>query len=96
VEVVITDEARDYVAARGGAVFVTVRERSCCSGALVLLNASTDAPPDAGAYASYGGGGIQVFYRGNPRGVPSELVIELHGRRRPRLAAFKNGCAYST
>jgi len=94
VEVVISDEARAFVRERGGAVFVKANERKCCGGALVVLDAVTKTPRDALSYVAYPAEGIDVFYRGHPRGVPTQLVIELRGLIHRHLAAYKDGCVF--
>jgi hypothetical protein len=92
----MTDETRAFIAERGGLVFVRASQRNCCGGALVLLDTTTDVPADATAFTLYPAANVDVYYLGNPQGVPDELLIEVRGRRRPHLAAYKNGCAYPT
>jgi hypothetical protein len=94
VEVVISEEARAFVQRRGGAVFVRASARRCCGGAFVVLDAVTKAPRDALRYVAYPADGFDLFYRGQPRGVPRQLVIELRGLIHRHLAAYKDGCAY--
>lgn len=93
-ELAISDEARAFVQARGGALYVRASSLRCCGGALVVLDASTSAPGDARGYVAYPAHGVELYYRGNPDRLPRELVVELKGRRRPRLAAYKDGCAF--
>jgi hypothetical protein len=94
VEVVISDEARTFVKARGGAVFVRAREYKCCGGALVLLDATSTAPRDVWNFVAYPADEIELYYRGHPRGVPNQLVIELRGLLRRHVAAYKDGCVF--
>jgi hypothetical protein len=94
VEVVISDEAREFVRARGGAVFIRASARKCCGGALVTLDASTTAPRDVRGFSSYPAEDIDVYYSGSPRGLPQQLLIEMRGVVRRHLAAFKDGCVY--
>jgi len=94
VEVVISDEAREFVKSRGGALFVRARELKCCGGAMVVLDATTSTPRDALNYVAYPADEIELYYRGQPRGVPQQLVVELRGLVRRHLAAYKNGCVF--
>jgi hypothetical protein len=93
-EVVISDDARAFVKSRGGALFVSAREHKCCGGALVLLDASTTAPRDTREFVFYPADEFELYYRGNPRGLPSQLVIELRGLLRRHVAAYKDGCVF--
>ncbi len=93
-DVVISDEAREFIASRGGSLFVRAKNQRCCSGALVILQTATEVPRDAGEFLPVAADGFDLFYRGSERGQPRQLLIELKGRRRPHLAAFKDGCAY--
>lgn len=94
VEVVISDEASEFVKARGGALFVRARTQKCCRGAHVLLDATTTAPRDVSNFVAYPADGIELYYRGHPRGVPNQQVIELRGPRRRHVAAYKDGCVF--
>lgn len=93
---VISDSARTYIAGHGGAAYVRAAQRNCCGGALVILDVTTTAPPDLDAFAPHHAGNVDVYYSGHPRGVPAQLVVELRGRLRPHLAAYKDGCAFGT
>ena len=93
-EVRVTPEARDYVATHGGAVYVRARSTRCCSGSMVSLVATTTTPRDAGRFVAADDPYGVVRYLGDGLGGPAELTIELRGSRRPRLAAYWDGCAY--
>jgi hypothetical protein len=90
--VVASAEAVRRVQDEGGKLFVRARVRRCCSGRVTYLDASTSAPD--GEFRPVGGDGIEVFLDTRLARPPEELHVELHGRRRPRLAAYWNGCAY--
>jgi hypothetical protein len=93
VDVTISPDAQRFIAARGGVVYVRVAHTRCCSGTLTRLEAATSAPRDADSYAPWPTPGADLRFRGGPT-IPSELLIELTGRLRPRLAAYWDGCAY--
>lgn len=89
----VTDEAREFIADRGGTVFVRAGVTRCCHSALTLLRVATDAPTDAARFDPFDADGLDVRYLGTARGRPDELHIELRGRLRPHLVAYKDGCA---
>jgi hypothetical protein len=94
VRVVASEDVRSYVEENGGVLYVSARRHQCCSGALVLLDATTCPPPDLAAYRPVETGDFPVRYRKSGRTEPDELVIELRGLRRKRPVAYWNGCAF--
>jgi len=90
--VVASSQAVQRVQGEGGKLFVWGKSVRCCSGKLTYLEAATEAPERE--FRPVGGDGFEVFLDARLARVPEELHVELHGRRRPRLAAYWNGCAY--
>lgn len=90
--VVAAPEVAERVREEGGRLFVWPRTARCCRGSLTYLEVATDAP--AGVFRRVGGDAFEVFLDARMRRSPDELHVELHGRRRPRLAAYWDGCAY--
>ena len=90
--IVASSEAVQQVQDEGGKLFVWARSARCCSGNITYLEASTEAPERE--FRAAGGNGFEVFLDTSLARNPEELHIELHGHRRPRLAAYWNGCAY--
>ena len=86
----VTAEAREYIDAHGGALYVNTRRVRCCGGGLTVLDAVTTPPDDVTEYQPAGAG---IWYRPSAAGEPRELVVELRGMRR-RPAAFWDGCAF--
>jgi hypothetical protein len=82
----------ERVREEGGRLFVWPKTTRCCRGRLTYLEAATQAP--AGVFRRVAGDGFEVFLDARMRRSPDELHVELHGRRRSRLAAYWNGCAY--
>lgn len=98
-QVVATPEAQAYIAANGGVAYVHSTRQRCCGGGLTVLVASTVEPPDAASYEPVGGDGVEVRYRlgpspHRPGQAPSELLLDLRGKRRPRLCAYWDGCVF--
>jgi hypothetical protein len=85
-----------HVLAHGGVLWVRADRRSCCTGSITTLRAGTDRPDDAAGYGPVPTGlPIAVRFRGAGQRRPDRLVLELRGRRRPRPAAYWDGCVYA-
>ncbi|HXZ61431.1 MAG TPA: hypothetical protein VEG62_01725 [Acidimicrobiales bacterium] len=93
-EVVLSEEARDYVAIHGGVVHVRPEAHRCCTGPITLLHTSTEAPEDADVGVAVPAGGVTLRYHGDASSGPGLLTVELRGRLRRRLVASWDGCAY--
>ena len=89
--VIASPEAVELVHLRGGRLFVWTKRGRCCGAGLTWLEASIenpggrdferiDAPFDL--YVALGGHG------------PEELHVDACGRRRRRVEAYWNGCAW--
>ena len=84
----------DYVAARGGTLWVRSTCQHCCHGAVTSLRASTARPRDAASYAPVDAElPIAVRFKA-ASGGPEELVLELRGIARKRPVAFWDGCKF--
>ena len=84
---------REHVRAEGGSLCLRARSTTCCSGALVFFETSL-GPPSPSVTRTWQVEGIDVHLIGSLRLWPDEIEIELRGRRRIRLAAYFDGCAY--
>ena len=93
-DVIISDSARDYLAAHGGVAYVRPHSFRCCSGALTSLDIDVNAPVDAGRFSPTISRDVDVRFLVSPVGAPSQLTIETRGRKRPHLVAFWDGCAF--
>jgi hypothetical protein len=93
-DVELSDQAREYVAARGGTLFLRVRHNRCCSGGLTFLDAATSAHRESDRYETLRGEDpeIRLFHLGSI--LPTKVSVEVRGRIRPRLVAYWDGCAY--
>jgi hypothetical protein len=94
VDVVISEDAREYVRAHGGTVFVRAHHHRCCSGPLTLLDLTTEPPTDASGFDSVENEPIEFRFCGHASDGPEQLVIELRGLLRRRPVASWDGCAY--
>jgi len=84
--------AVEWIRDRGGRLFVWAGAH-CCGGTR-FVESSTEAPGDLQVFHREQGPGFELFVRQAGGQIPEEIVVELRGRRRPRLAAYWNGCPY--
>lgn len=92
-EVTVGAAACDYIAARGGAIWVRSTRRRCCTGSTTMLRTSTSKPKDSSRFSRLESSlPITVFFLA-AAGQPQQLEIELRGAVRRRPVAFWDGCA---
>jgi hypothetical protein len=93
-EIEVSDQAREFVATRGGTVFLRVRHNRCCSGGLTFLDASTTADRDL-LYETVSAANpeVRLFHLGSV--LPAKVSVEVRGKVRPHLVAYWDGCAFS-
>jgi len=93
-EVVVGDGVPQFVAARGGRLYVWTETHACCTGGLTLLETAV-APPQRRSFRSapLPADGFEVWFDAGRRAPPRTLTLEL-GRRGRRVRAFWNDCAY--
>jgi len=95
--VVVRDDAAELVTARGGEVWVwAARPLICCAGTPAVMHAAT-TPPDrvsgfARVAASETPAGLTVYFRASRGRCPDVLEIAIEGKRRPKVAAYWDGC----
>ena len=68
--------------------------RSHHTGALTLLDVTTEIPAADADFESVDAGGVRVRFSGGPSGRPHKLVIELRRRLRRHPVAYWDGCAF--
>ena len=92
-EIEVSDEAREFVSARGGTLYLRVRRNRCCSGGLTFLDASTsDRHRDDFEKLSDATLDVRLARPGSI--LPEKVSVELRGKVRPHLVAYWDGCAY--
>jgi len=90
----VSREAADFVLARGGRLWVwSARPAMCCSGTPAFMHAATEPPQDVEGFGdSVPVSGLQIRFRAPAGRAPDVLEIGLHGKLRPRVEAYWDGC----
>jgi len=89
----VSPQAAEFVAARGGRLWVWARRPAmCCNGTPAVMKASTIPPGDPTSFTSIPAAGIDVLFRAPGGRSPELLEVALHGRRHPKVEAYWDGC----
>ena len=89
----ISSAAADLIAVAGGQLWVwAARPRMCCSGAPAWMRAAVSEPDGITGFAAVSAGELTLYVRPSAGQLPEVLEIAVEGRRRPRVAAFWDGC----
>jgi hypothetical protein len=92
VHVVASEEARKFVAERGGRLFVRPRVSGCCHP-VRWLEASTEADPRI-TFRRVARDGMEVWAPVGLRRLPDELEVGVRRFPRRHLEAYWDGCAW--
>lgn len=93
---VIDPAAARLVAECGGQLWVwAARPRLCCGGVPAYMHAATARPPGLTGFQLVAQPGFEVWFRALSGRAPDVLEIGLHGRRRPRVEAYWDGCLFA-
>jgi hypothetical protein len=92
VKVVASAEAVDFVRKRGGRLYVWVTTDRCCRGAHARLRASTELEAERD-FAPVPAEGFDLYFARMGR-EPKELHVDVRGRRRRRIEAYWDNCAW--
>jgi hypothetical protein len=93
----VSSEAAELVATNGGQLWVwAARPRMCCYGAPAWMHAATTPPAGLSDFAPVPAAalppGLTVYFRALGGMRPDVLEIAIEGRRRPKVAAYWDGC----
>ncbi len=89
----VSAKAAELVRQHGGQLWVwAARPRVCCWGTPAYMHAATERPPGLGGFSLVSQAEVEIWFRAPAGRVPDVLEIELHGRRRPRVEAYWDGC----
>ena len=92
----IGQEAAEFVAARGGRLWVwAAHPRLCCAGTPAYMHAATGAPPGLSGFTRIPVADMELWFRAPAGPHPDVLEIGLRGKRRPRVEAYWDGCLFA-
>lgn len=95
-QVEVSPEAARLIGERGGRVWVwAARPRLCCGGTPAFMHAATERPPGLSGFRLVPQAGVEIWFRAPADRVPDVLEIGLHGRRRPQVEAYWDGCRFA-
>jgi hypothetical protein len=86
-------EVAAFVREHGGRVFVWTRLHVCCGGGITSLVAGYEPGPSR-RFTRLEAPGFEVWLDPGRSLMPDELVLEIRGRRRPRVEAYWDGCVF--
>jgi hypothetical protein len=82
------------VGQRGGRLFVWADRMACCGGDVRVLSTAADPPRGPHHFRLFDADGFHLFFDPGRLAEPDELQLAVRGRRRPRIEAFWDGCAF--
>jgi hypothetical protein len=92
-QVELSSEAAALIRQHGGRLWVwAARPRLCCWGTPAYMHAATERPPGLSGFWPVPHDEVELWFRPPAGRVPDVLEIGLHGRRRPRVEAYWDGC----
>ena len=92
-QVEVSPEAAAAIRRLGGRLWVwAARPRVCCWGTPAYMQAACERPPGLDGFTLVSQAGAEIWFRAPAGRVPDVLEIGLHGRRRPRVEAYWDGC----
>ena len=97
VQVSMSTEAAALISADGGKLWVwAAYPRMCCAGAPAWMHAATTPPAGLAGFTAVGAetlpAGVTMYFRATAGQCPDVLEIAIEGRRRPKVAAYWDGC----
>lgn len=92
----ITEKAAAFAREQGGTLWVwAAYPRLRCGGMQARIHVTTQEPAGLSGFRPLAARGADVRFRGLGGREPEVLQIGLHGRRRPRVEAYWDGCLYA-
>ena len=92
----VSAAAAEYIASHGGQVWVWASHPwMCCAGSPAWMHAAVVAPDGLTGFRQLSANavpGLTVYFRTAGGQRPEVLELGVEGRRRPRIAAYWDGC----
>ena len=92
--VVAPPDVADVLQRQGGRLFVWPERGRCCGRGAITLETGPSAKEGV-EFERVPASGFELYLARMGR-LPEELHLDVHGRRRPRVAAYWDGCAWVT
>lgn len=90
--VVASEPASELIQAQGGRLYVWLKRGRCC-GNVTTLSTANEPPAENTFRQVKSGGAFELYVPAAIARLPDELHIDV-GRRRKRVEAYWNGCAW--
>jgi hypothetical protein len=94
----VSTEAGEFVRGHGGRLWVwAAHPAMCCGGTPAFMHAATEPPRGLTGFRAVPSAevGLQIWFRAPAGCCPDVLEIGMRGRRRPRIAAYWDGCFFA-
>jgi hypothetical protein len=94
----VSAEASEFVRCHGGRLWVwAAHPQMCCAGTPAYMHAGIERPPGPSEFRSVpaAADGVEIWFRALGGREPDLLEIGMHGRRRPRIEAYWDGCLFA-
>jgi hypothetical protein len=88
----VSPQAAEYVTLHGGQLWVWTDRTSCCASTPPLMRAATLQPAKALSFIRVPADGFELWFSPPAGLVPDVLEIALHGKRKPKVEAYWDGC----
>ena len=92
--VVASPEVAEVVRAQGGRLFVWTELQRCC-GPATYLKTAVEPPGETRRFTLVDADGFALHFDPGRMSPPDELHLEVKGRRKRRVEAYWNGCAFA-
>jgi hypothetical protein len=93
-KVIAGPEVVQLIEEQGGQLYVWTDPHSCCSGQMTFLLAGP-RPPLGRLFRRFDAEGFELWFDPGSMDPPDELHLDVKGRRKKRVAAYWNGCAFA-
>lgn len=92
----VSPEAVGHVMAAGGVLWVwAAYPRRCCAGTPAYMHAATSRPRMELLFRKVPHPDLEIWFRGPGGRDPDVLAIGVHGRRKPKVEAYWDGCLFA-
>ncbi len=87
--VVTSKDAVEFILERGGSLYVWADLMRCTGPTCTFFTCSAEPPTEPHQFRRFGGGDFELFFSDEGLEPPTELRLELAGRRRKHISAYE-------